>query len=137
MIEIDPGHEYDLYDLDSRLANRYQRLQFVKRIGEMYPGNEGEPHQGTNCQEVIRALIARVKYLDKQIPCAENDRIVRHLRLALLLFEQRAARRHKRRLRWPPRNPENGPDVPIEDQPTCPKCGHIQCPGNCHKDANV
>ena len=89
---IDPGHEYMLECLD---GNDYVHLKFVKREGDGYPGNVGS-HSGTNIQEVLRALIDRVKYLDNQIPCENNKWILSHLRKSLQELEDRAALRHGR-----------------------------------------
>ena len=67
----------------------------MKREGKGYPGNVGH-YAGTNCQEVLRVLIDRVKYLEGQIPCRENSLIISSLRTALWHFESRAADRHNR-----------------------------------------
>lgn len=114
MRELDPGHVYDLVVYDGAGS---QRLTFMKREWSGYPGNVGS-YPGTNCQEVIRALIARTKYLDQQIPCPENKAIIESLRSAIIAFEQRAAHRHKRIVFFS--------DL-IEDVPTCGTCGHIGC----------
>lgn len=87
---LDVGHRYALRAFD---GHSVQTLTFSKRVGPGYPGNEGEPYEGTNCQEVLLALINRVKYLDNQKPCNENRVILGLLRGALTLFELRAARR--------------------------------------------
>lgn len=112
---LDPGHRYllNIYD-----GEGMQPLRFMKREGEKFPGNIGH-YSGTNCQEVLRALIDRVKYLDNQVPCLENDRILECLREVLFQFESRAARRHKRDFPTKYRR--------IEEQPHCRKCGHIGC----------
>lgn len=120
MIEVEPGHEYLLDSYDGEQENR---LVFMKREGEGYPFNVGH-HAGTNCQEVLRALIARVKYLDSQISSPYNHKVLMALRTSLLCFEQRAANRHGRTF----------PDyhvfhVEVELLPTCPGCGHIGCEG--------
>lgn len=120
---IDPGHEYELDSYDGEQPNR---LVFMKREGEGYPFNVGH-HPGTNCQEVIRVLIDRVKYLQKQIPCDENHALLMYLRDALVCLEDRAARRHGRVLRLSDESP-----LEVEDYPTCAGCGHIGCEGN-HK----
>lgn len=117
---VDEGHQY--------LLNRYdgegvETLEFVKREGENYPGNEGT-HPGTNLQEVFRACISRLKYLRKQEPNAYDDAIVYELKIAIWLLEMRAAERHGRTLK--PNTFDN-----IEFEPTCTKCGHIQCGGEC------
>ena len=119
MKEVDPGHEYLL---DSYDGDQVNRLVFVKREGDGYPFNAGH-HAGTNCQETLRALIERVKYLQKQVRCNEDILVIDYLRRALWQFEVRAAQRHGRRL----------PDFyinEIENQPTCAGCGHIGCEGN-------
>ena len=120
MIEVDPGHEYLL---DSYDGGEPVRITFVKREGEGYPFNVGH-HPGANCQEVIRALIARVQYLQQQIPCPENSVVIQKLRDALWQFEIRAAQRHERML-------PNFPLSEIELQPTCKRCGHIGCASSC------
>ncbi len=115
---VDPGHVFvlDQLDDDGRGAQP-TALVFVKREGEGYPGNVGH-HAGTNLQEVIRALISRVKYLDAQIPHENNTQLLVNLRHSLWLLEQRAAERHGRpfAISWAPG---------IEDLPTCKVCGHI------------
>lgn len=128
---VDPGHEYSL---DSYDGGESVRLVFVKREGEGYPFNAGH-HPGTNCQEVIRVLIDRVKYLQKQIPCEENELIINNLRSCLWAFEGRAAKRHGRAsvLPWQ----EKYQAIPVEEQPTCTGCGHIGCSGGEHRATAV
>ena len=112
---IDSGHTYELRSYDGIQENI---LTFMKRYGCSYPGNENE-YPGTNCQEVLRALIDRVKYLHNQIPHQRNILILDNLRQALYSFESRAAERRGRIL---------GPEIcvyAIEHYETCPKCGHI------------
>lgn len=119
---IDNGHDYLTNSFD---GNWPSRIVFMKREGDGYPFNMGH-HPGANCQEVIRVLIDRVKYLQKQVPCAANESILNHLRLALRGFELRAAHRHGRPL--PAFELEQ-----VEAQPTCASCGHIGCYGNPHQ----
>lgn len=113
---FDSGHCYKLSTYDGDME---QWLFFMHRIGNDYPGNQGEPYSGTNCQEVIRVLIDRVKYLEEQKPCSENKIILAYLRGALLQFEIRAARRHKRLLPQMQRE--------IELVASCNVCGHLYC----------
>ena len=115
---IEPGHMYEVSIFDGP-QNYWNKIRFFKRVGEGYPGNELPPHDGTNCQEILRVLINRVKYLNKQIPCGENSMIISLLRMCLYLFEQRAARRHGREL--------VSPVQLIENMPFCETCGHIEC----------
>ena len=116
---LDPGHDYLLNTLD---GGELVRLRFVKRDRpkEKYPGNVGE-HPGTNCQEVMRALIDRLLYLDWQVPCMENTRCVAALRECIILLEHRAARRHGRELSLAVLR------TAFEALPTCTTCGHVEC----------
>lgn len=135
---IDPGHIYELAWLDGlpyllttgdSLTDKtaYQQgsntLVFVKREGDKFPGNIGH-HAGTNIQEVLRALMDRLKYLDNQIHDERNNVCIEYLRRTIWLLEDRAAERHGREFDYFPNN--------IELEPTCNKCGHIGCMGDCH-----
>lgn len=134
---LDPGHLYevDLYDgVPNGATARY--LRFMKRIGSEYPQNKGDPYAGTNCQEVLRVLIDRVRYLNGQVPDRRNDRILSDLRSALWNFELRAAERRgepepflKRVRDWAGDGWNNQTDRPlcVELIPTCGTCGHILC----------
>lgn len=115
---LDPGHRYEvaIYDGGESFA---RVIQFMKRVGDGYPGNAGPPYEGTNIQEVLRVLIDRVQYLDGQISDKSNLMVIDDLRHALRALELRAARRHGRT------PPEFRFD--IENEPVCPKCGHIGC----------
>lgn len=124
---LDPGHSYELRELDG--TNGTQLLRFVKRCGEKYPGNGTTPYPGVQMQEILRALIDRLKYVRAQsVELSDNDSIVTddrcidYLRATLLELELRAARRHKRVLRK---------EGHIEDMPTCDGCGHVGCTGGC------
>lgn len=78
---LHPGHRYELAHLD---GVRITTLQFVQRA-PLHPAQEG-----TTCQEVLRALIDRVKVLDAERPWGGNTEILLMLRRALILFETRA-----------------------------------------------
>lgn len=132
---IDPGHHFALDSLDGEIK---QTLQFVKRVGEKYPGNEAPGYPGCTSQEVLRALIARTLYVDKQDPDPRNMIALRGLRTALRAFETRAAERRGDTdaffsiidggaIRY------DGTPLNIEDHPTCGTCGHIACTK--HEDA--
>jgi hypothetical protein len=114
---LDPGHLYALRSLDN---GPERRLRFAKRIGERYPGNTGEPYAGTNCQEVIRALIDRMRYLNGQIPCVETETAIGLLQAALVLFEVRAKRVKGKTLDMPT-------IATLEAACPCRKCGHVDC----------
>lgn len=117
---LDPGHYYELDHLD---GDDHEYLVFVKREGEKFPGNVGH-YEGTNIQEVLRVLIDRVEYLDKQKPNTHNSFILYDLREALWMLERRAAMQHDRSFDI------KMPD--IEKQPVCGLCGHIGCNRSCH-----
>lgn len=80
-----PGHNYTLDHLD---GNQVTTIQFVQRV----PLHE--PLEGVINQEVLRVLIDRVKFLDKEMPWDGNKDILMHLRKALALHENRALLRH-------------------------------------------
>ncbi len=123
---ITPGHSYvlEVYDVVPKDPAPFrQYLFFMKRIGERYPGNEGSPHPGTNCQEVLRALIDRLLYLNNQIPCAETEICIGHARHMILMLEMRAKRVKGKHLPVPLEHE-------IEKYPTCKVCGHILCEEN-------
>lgn len=120
MTVIDPGHVYSLDSLDGPLE---QILAFVKREGAKYPGNVGH-HPGTTMQEVLRALVERAEYVNRQQPCAETELAIGQLKSALYLFEVRAARTHGRTLGLPLL------DV-VLGTAKCEMCGHVACLGRC------
>ena len=122
---LDEGHRYELRMLDDPMGEAFQTLKFVKREGPGYPGNVGH-YAGTTTQEVIRALIERAKYVDGQIHDPANVLVIRNLREAIWHLEERAARRHGRP--WTLPLGFEG----IENLPTCEKCNHIGCEGDCH-----
>lgn len=115
---IDPGHYYRLLVLDGDQNNDGVWLRFVKREGKKFPGNVGH-YPGTTMQEVLRAVIDRARYANRQIPCRETQKAIKLLTEVVFLFEKRAARRHKRRVDFTP-------EIAVIGSP-CPKCGHIHC----------
>lgn len=120
---IDPGHVYEVRVYDAP-TDTFANRTYMKREGPKYPGNVGS-HPGTNLQEGWRADIDRLKYLDQQEDCPENHICIDNLRQNLRSLERRAARRHNRPA------PDFWEDV--ENQPTCPQCGHIGCEGTCRE----
>lgn len=116
---IDPGHRYLLATLDG--DGSPIPLDFVKREGEKYPGNIGS-HPGTTLQEVWRASIDRLKYLDEQEPHMANQLAISLLELTISTLEDRAADRHGR------------PHGTVHDYcygQQCPHCLHAGCAGQC------
>jgi hypothetical protein len=113
---LDAGHEYELDVYDGDQYTAYQTITFMKREGEGFPFNNSF-YPGTNCQEVLRVLIDRCEYLQKQKPCLETESIIGMLKTSLMLFEIRAARLHKLSI--------NLDYNTLND--TCKECGHIVC----------
>jgi hypothetical protein len=132
---IEEGHVFDLDNLDAKVGEtRTQSLTFVKRSDPpgKYPFNVGS-HPGTTNQEVYRAAIMRHGYLMRQAEATEdiqsvcmNGRCIRNLRELILWHEERAARRHGRQFKLSAEEFNI-----IEKLPTCSKCGHIFCQGEC------
>jgi hypothetical protein len=94
MHEIEPGHRYELAHIDGDPG--YQTICFIKRSSRAI--HHDSEHPGTNTQEVLRVAIARSKYLNTIIPCAETEDAIYHLREALICYEARAWRRKQQRL---------------------------------------
>ena len=76
---IKPGHKYKLDRLD---GTGFEELNFVDR-------GHGSDSSGTNNQDVIRVLIDRVKFLEKEKHWHGNSEIIMHLKKALVLHECR------------------------------------------------
>lgn len=93
---LDPEHSYDLDNLDvnPEITASTQTIDFVKRIGEKYPGNTGEPHAGTTVQELCRVIVNRLQYTDAQKECEENHHCILHARMIIYYLEKRAYREH-------------------------------------------
>lgn len=84
---VEEGHVYELQTLDhSEKDGEPQLLTFVNRE----PGHE---HEGTQTQEVLRALIDRTMHCDNCLRWPNNDLIIYHLRMALVMHEARALER--------------------------------------------
>ena len=113
------GHEYKARVLDGE-EGQMALIRFVMRNDppDKYPGND-DAFPGVIIQELLRAILDRMDYLDKQNPCDENKWIMGHLREAFMGLEIRAHRRHDTAM------PEL--DAPIETYEPCPTCGHIFC----------
>jgi len=80
---IEPGHVYELASLDGGVP---QQIVFVNR-------ERGSEHSGTQTQELLRALIDRTQHCDACLRWEGNDKIIHHLRMALVLHEARALER--------------------------------------------
>lgn len=119
---IDPGHHFALDSLDGEIK---QTLQFVKRVGDKYPGNEEPAYPGCTSQEVLRALIARAQYVNNQHDHDANRVVIQSCRSALHALELRAAElRGELREFWAA---VSSSEVWIEHIPVCATCGHVAC----------
>jgi hypothetical protein len=124
---LDPGHYFALNCLDTTVDDFEETLRFVKREGPGYPGNVGH-YSGTTMQEVLRALISRAMYVNNQIQDGDTEKAIYHMTQAVYHFEARAALRHSRPVDFTP--------TEAVTEPTCVKCGHVHCYGNCSEQHN-
>lgn len=111
---LDPGHVYRFDQYNGPMPSGLPQTLWFANAGSF---------GGTNLQEVIRALIDRVRHLDGQEQCLENKMVVMNLKWCLWHLETVAARRSGASLL----------DVAfdgIELRPTCLTCGHITCGGH-------
>jgi hypothetical protein len=89
---IEKGHVYEPKNRSHQdnvfldVPSENQTLTFVNK-------EEGKEHNGTTTQEVIRILIDRTRHCANCMPHPNNERIVYHLRMALVLHEARALER--------------------------------------------
>lgn len=123
MIVIDPGHEYELDQLDS---SDEQILTFVKRQGPKYPGNDSA-YPGTTVQEVLRACIDRLEYVYNQTSHPRTDKARNRLIRALYHLEARHAELHGLENEF--HELVTG-FLPIATLTTCGTCGHLVCRGH-------
>lgn len=96
---IEKGHIYEPCNRSvSRKINEFMGISLGDNVGKdqtitfinKEPGGE---HAGTTTQEVIRILIDRTRHCANCMPHPNNERIVYHLRMALVLHEARALER--------------------------------------------
>lgn len=80
---VEPGH---IYKLNNLKCNRQIHFQFHKDPDI----HNGQFLDGPSCQEVLRMVIDRTKYLDSEQEWEGNQKILMHLRSAIALFESRA-----------------------------------------------
>ena len=128
---VDSGHKYLLKSFD---GGEPILLTFVKRNNppEKYPGNR-DAYPGTQIQEVLRALIDRVVYVQRQGDAigyneVEDPLILSNFRESLWLLETRVRRIRKQ--------PSLGITAArIEHETACSECGHIRCLNHLAKEA--
>ena len=77
---VEKGH---VYRLDNFQTGRVQEVIFMKRV-------DGEvARDGTTNEEVLTMLIERIRYLDTEMPCRENQIALVRLEEALLWLNRR------------------------------------------------
>lgn len=86
---IEKGHIYQPIQRREGDGSRLLQEQTITFINK----EEGKEHDGTTTQEVIRILIDRTRHCANCMPHPNNERIVYHLRMALILHESRALER--------------------------------------------
>ena len=93
---ITPGHRYVLDGFEKPDENR-QILQFIhKESDKSDPTKLVTLSDGTTNEEVISALIDRLKYLDEKFPCRENYLAIKGMQMALDSLEERTRNRLNR-----------------------------------------
>lgn len=93
---IEPGHIYELNWLDGnprRLSDGTFHAEYLHENTLIFVNRENNKHPGTQTQEVLRALIDRTQHCDNCLRWEGNDKIIEHLRIALVLHEARALER--------------------------------------------
>jgi hypothetical protein len=100
---IETGHVYRPANRKEDSSCEGQTITFINKE----PGNE---HGGTTTQEVIRILIDRTRHCANCMPHPNNERIVYHLRMALVLHEARALERKTEKGDFAPEYIQKGED---------------------------
>lgn len=85
---IEKGHIYE-----AKARNEFTSMQCEDQKLVFINKESGREHNGTTTQEVIRILIDRTRHCANCMPHPNNERIVYHLRMALILHEARALER--------------------------------------------
>lgn len=89
----DPGHAYQVFTDEGALVHVVDFLKKEKN----YDTNELVTVQAGLTNEIaIAILIDRMEYLQEKLPCDENEQVIRCLRDALTLLEQRTHARTER-----------------------------------------
>lgn len=91
----DPGH---IYILDEVITNQKDESKILVGMEKAniirFVNNEGPSfYNGTQTQEILRVLIDRTMHCDNCLRWPNNDLIIYHLRMALVLHEARALER--------------------------------------------
>lgn len=134
---LERGH---IYQLEHRDGSGAGLLVFVNR-------EPGSAHEGTQTQEILRALIDRTQHCDNCLRWEGNDKIIHHLRMALALHEARAIERKTEKGIITPETVATGRDghyelpefqrqvqaVPVEYRCNVPMCGESGVCDECRR----
>jgi hypothetical protein len=88
-----PGHKYELENVG---GEGVQQIQFIEKVKS---GDDLKIVQnGTTTEEVISILIDRIKFLQVQLPCDENEVVISNLEGALTELQKRTEDRQARKV---------------------------------------
>jgi hypothetical protein len=99
------GHIY--HPVNRQVEGAPEMMQQTLTFVNKEPGRE---HGGTTTQEVIRILIDRTRHCNNCLPHPNNERVIYHLRMALVLHEARALERKTEKGEFMPEYLETGED---------------------------
>ncbi len=83
---LETGHVYEPNNRETDADCEGQTIRFINK----QPGQE---HGGTTTQEVIRILLDRTRHCNNCMPHRNNEQVIYHLRMALIMHEARALER--------------------------------------------
>lgn len=92
---IEEGHIYQLSEVETNQTDQGRIITKVEPANTIrFVNNEGPNfYNGTQSQEILRTLIDRTMHCDNCLRWPTNDKIIFHLRMALVLHEARALER--------------------------------------------
>jgi len=93
---IERGHIYELENKHlpaTALVGVPEDLRHPRNVLTFVNQQPGQTHGGTTTQEVVRALMDRTRHCANCMPHPNNERILYHLGMVLVLHEARALER--------------------------------------------
>ena len=88
------GHSYSLLNIES--GKHEQNLNFIHKEKKEDSDELEVVSDGTTNEEVLEVLIDRMKYLNKRVPCRENEKAIEHLTMALSQMNRRTVGRESK-----------------------------------------
>jgi len=95
MRKIDKGHKYEL----KNLHEPHQILTFIKKTPVAGSDKLEVVYDGTTNEEVLKALIDRMEYLNSVLSSREDQHVITLLKKALMWLEKRNHDRKTRKVR--------------------------------------